>query len=327
MLYQSSKGLVEIDTMPFPYANNALQKLLRSEPSRTAEIDALQAHCDKLSAEKLATDSADGENPRVAIGDNGPPADEPTPVIDGRAAIKLHVSDLLSEAVNWADGVDLIDQGQADAVGRLHRKLQEAAALVDDNAAKEKKPHSDAVNEIGVWQNSYTAKGLKKTPDGTLTKAITATGNLSAGWLRKQDDDRRAREKAAADIAAKAAQDALAARVEAKDSTDLSVINRADDALAMAEALIRDAKGVAKERVQSGGGDGYRAMSLRSIWRAQIKDEENSWASAYNHFKRDPEFMGEFRALIQKWADRAVRTEQTRLLGVPGYDFIEDKVV
>lgn len=322
MLYQSSKGTVEIDTMPLPYAQNALNKLLRSGPGRAAEIEAIEAH-----VAKLAASEGGNANPRAVLGDNNPPPDEPAPTLKGRAQIDIHVADLLTEARNWADGVAIVDQTQADAVGRLHRLLQQAAALVDDAATEEKRPLNEAINKIAEWQNAYTARGLKKTPDGTLTKALIATGNLSAAWLRKQDDERRAREAVAAAAALAAVQTAIAARTEAKESADLAVIDRADDALAVAEALIRDAKGVANERVQSGGGDGLRAMSLRSAWRAEISSEEGAWAKAYSHFKQQPEFMTEFRALIQRWADRAVRTEATRLLGVPGFNFIEDKVV
>ncbi|MDF2382445.1 hypothetical protein JMG10_13265 [Nostoc ellipsosporum NOK] len=322
MLYQSSKGAVEIDTMPLPYAANALAKLQRTEPTRTAEIDALQAHVDKLAAEA----SNDDENPRAVIGGNNPPADEPAPQLTGRAAIEAHVGDLLSEAKNWADGEPISNHDQADAVGRLRGQLLQAVALVDDAAAKEKKPHNDAIGEIGVWQNGFTAKGLKKTPDGSLTKAVIAIGNLGAAWLRKLDEDKRAREKEAADKALAAAQEAAAAREEAKDTTDLAVIDAAEDKLAAAMDLIGAAKTVSKEKVQAGG-DGFRAMSLRTVHKATIEDAPDAWARAYGHFKQDPEFMAEFKALIQRYADRACRNEATRVRGVPGFNFIAEKVV
>ena len=49
MQYQSSKGPVDIETMPLSYAKNALNKLRRGEPERTAEIEALDAHVTTLS--------------------------------------------------------------------------------------------------------------------------------------------------------------------------------------------------------------------------------------------------------------------------------------
>lgn len=320
MLYKSSKGDREIDTMPLSYAKNALNKLTRDDPSRTAEIEALENHVARLEAE------GDDANPRAVIGGNNPPEETPPPKLEGRKAIDAHVSDLLTEAGNWGDGVAVIDQGQADAVGRLHRMLQEAASLVDDAATKEKKPLNDAIAEIADWQNGYTAKGLKTKPDGKLTKALSATGNLSAAWLRKMDKDREEREKIAADLALQAAQEAAALHEEAKVSTDIGVIDRAEDALAEARKMIGVAASIGKERVHSGGGDGFRAMSLRSAWSAHIDPEAGGWGAAYGHYKTDPDFMAEFHALIQRWADRDCRTEATRLRGVPGFKFIDEKV-
>lgn len=322
MLYKSSKGDVEISTMARPYALNALNKLVRDQPERKAEIDALRAHVDSL-----PEDAPKAREP--VIGDNGGPAiEEPkTPKVTGRVAIETHVADLLTEAANWADGVAIENDGQAGKVATLHRSLQEAAALVDDNAATEKKPHNDAVNEIAAWQNGYTAKGLKKTPDGKLTKAIAATGRLSSAWLIKLDDERKAREASKAAEAVAAVQDAVSARQEAMETTDLAVMDRAEDAIANAEALLREAKGVAKERVHVAADDGHRAVTLRSIWHADLIDAPDSWGLAYGHYKQIPEFMVEFKALIRRWAERDARVEATRVRGVPGFKFREEKVV
>jgi hypothetical protein len=322
--YQSSKGPLAIAGMPLRYANNALNKLRRDEPERADEIKALAAHCAKLEAE---TETA--PEPRDAVmGDNGGPAlDEKAAAPTGRPAIEAHADDLLTEAANWADGVAIESDGQAEAVGKLYRELQAAASLVDDNAAKEKKPHNDAVNEIGAWQNGYTAKGLKKTPDGKLTKAIAALGRLQAAWLQKLDDERRAREKAAADAALAAAQEAMALRAEAKETTDLAVMDRAEDALAGAKALLRQAEVVSKEKPRVAAGEGQRAVTLRTIYHARLIDAPGSWGAAYGHYKQIPEFMAEFHALIQRWADRDARNEVARLRGVPGFAFVEEKVV
>ena len=193
--------------------------------------------------------------------------------------------------------------------------------MVDDRAAVEKKPHQDAVAKIGDWQNGYTAKGLKKTPDGKLTKAILATSNLTTGWLRKQDAERKALADKLALEAAKAAQDAIAQRQEAKASTDIEVMDKAEDALAAAKALIAQADGAAKEKVKAVAGDGYRAITLRSIWDAEV----TNYAQAYAHYKTNPEFMDEFFALIRKYADRDAKHEATRRT-IPGVLWHERKV-
>lgn len=321
MMYKSSKGPVEISTMPLRYASNALGKLRREEPGRAEEIEALAQHVSALEAQSE-------ENPRAVIGDNNPPEGiaGPAAKLESRAAIDAHVADILAEASNWGDGAAVVDQKQADAVGRLHRILQEAATLVDDTAAKEKKPLNDAITEIATWQNGYTAKGLKTKPDGKLTKALTATGKLSSAWLCNLDEERQERERIAAGVARAAAQEAIALHEEAKETTNLAVMDRAEDALTDARLLLRAAEGVSKERVQMGGGDGFRAICLRSVWSARISDEPGSWGLAYAHYKNDPAFMAEFHALIQRWADRDARIEATRVRGVPGFKFLEDKV-
>lgn len=60
--YNSSKGPVEIATMPLRYATNALMKLQRDreDESRDAEIAALQAHVTKLSEEYLEQQATGG---------------------------------------------------------------------------------------------------------------------------------------------------------------------------------------------------------------------------------------------------------------------------
>lgn len=325
--YNSSSGAKEIATMPLSYAKNARNKLQRTEPERTAEIEALSAHVEKLEAEAAEKAlSGDTVGKDATIGDNGGPALDEEPKVSGREAIETHVADLLSEAANWADGFVIERQEQADAIGRLMRQFQQAAKLVDENAVEEKRPHNDAIAEIGAWQNGYTAKGLKKTPDGKLTKAILACGNMSTAWLRKQDEERRRREQEAAQAAAKAAQEALAAREEAKTTTDLATMDKADDLLADAEALLRQAKGVSKEKVNASGGEGLRAVGLRSNWIATPTGEDGCWNKALAHYSQKPEFREDLKALIQKWADRDARTEATRVRGVPGFTFIDEKV-
>jgi hypothetical protein len=116
------------------------------------------------------------EHAPASIGDNGgPPLEEPAK-LSGRNAVEVHVGDLLTEASNWADGVPLESQEQADQVAKLVRMLEQAGRQVDATADEEKRPHNDALTEIGAWQNGYTAEKLKKTPDGKITVALGCAG-------------------------------------------------------------------------------------------------------------------------------------------------------
>lgn len=322
-IYNGSKGPIEIAKMNGKHAATAAAKLRREAPERVAEIEALEAHAARMAAEHEAAT----ENPRAVIGGNMPPEDieAETVAISGRAAVEAHADDLLTEAANWADGVPLETQAQADQVAKLVRMIEEARKLVDDHAAEEKKPHNDALTEIGSWQNGYTAKGLKKTPDGKITRTLAALGRLSTGWLLKLDEERKAKEAAAARAASEAAAAALAAKQEAETTTDLAVVEDAQDLMADAMAKIRQAQNIGKARVQVGGGEGFRAQSLRSFWSAVPTGEPGAWMDALRHYLPNEQFAAELRDLIQRYATRDAQSEAGRARPVPGFRFHEDR--
>jgi hypothetical protein len=314
MLYQSSKGPVEISTMPLSYAKNALNKLRRSEPERAAEIEALDTYVSELEATATAKSLA-GPAP---IGDNGgPPLVEPVTTTDpkGWDAIKTHLDDLLLEAGNWADGVEIVNQQQADTVARLKQDLQDGASLAETARVGEKKPLDEKIAEIQDRYNEYIAP-LKNKKPGIVSKSTAALNNLLTAWLNKLDAEKRDRERVAAAAAQAAAAEAIAARTEAKETTDIQVMDRADDMLAQAEALLRQAKGVSNEKVQAQGS--VRAIGLRSYWSAEITDTR----AAMLHYIGT--HRAEFDALVQRLADADARNEATRRT-IPGVHFKEDR--
>ena len=321
--YQSSKGAIAIDGMPLRYASNALAKLRRDEPERSGEIEALHAHVTKLEA--AAEDATAVAVAPPPIGDNGgPPIEESGPKLTTWDAVKTNLDDLLTEAGNWADGIDITNQDQADSVGRLRGLLQQAVNAADDARVAEKKPLDDQIAEIQDRYNAYIAP-MKNRQPGKASKAIAALGNLLTVWLNKQEADRREREASAAAAAAEAAAKALAERAEAKETTDLSVMERADETLAAAEELLRQAKGVAREKVRAGGGDGLRAQALRTSYVAEPSGEKDAWTAALRHYmNHEPE---EIKALIQRLASADARDPGKRARGIPGFIIREVKEV
>jgi hypothetical protein len=309
MMYQSSKGAVDIATMPFPYASNALKKLQREAPERKEEIDAIAKHIAALEANE-------DENPRVAIGDNNPP--EETPAVPTAAtwnAVKIHMDDLL-DLVRGVTGVGIEDQTQADHVGKLLRDLQEAAKLADQTRATEKAPLDEAVKVIQDRYNEYIAPMKNKTP-GLVSKAEQALKNQIGAWLKKQDDARIEREKIARDSADKADQAARAAHDAAKTSDDLEEIDAAEDLLAAAEQANRDLRQIEKSKTQVKGD--YRAIGLRSVWRAERIEGEGIKALVH-YAKAQPMRV---IAFIEQMAAEDVKAG---VRSIPGFNIIEDKV-
>jgi len=314
-IYQSSRGPTEIAKMNGKHAATAAAKLRREAPERVAEIEALEAHATRMAAEHAP----------AAIGDNGgPPLEEPAK-LSGREAVEIHVGDLLTEASNWADGVPLESQEQADQVAKLVRMLEQAGKQVDATADEEKRPLNEALTEIGNWRNGWLAKGLKRTPDGKITTALAALGRLSTGWLVKLDNERKAREAEAAKEAAAAAAAALAARQEAETTTDLAVVEDAQDKMTEAMALIKQAQSIGKAKVRTGGGDGFRAQTLRSTWSAVPTGEDGAWTAALKALLPDEAFAADLRDLIQRHANRLAQTEAGRGRGLPGFTFHEER--
>lgn len=321
--YNSSKGAKEIATMPLPYAKNALAKLHRDEPERTAEIEALTAHVERLEAEAAESDTGtpvrDGPAP---MGDNNPPADEAAPNPKAWEAIKITLDDLLSEAAGWADGAAIETEGQAKDIGKLRGMLQQAMDDAEKARVAEKKPLDEQIAEIQNRYNEYIAPMKNKVP-GRASKAIAALGNTLSVWMRKKDEELRSREREAAAAAAKAAQEAIDARKEAQASTDLAEMDKAEVKLADAEALFRQAKAAAKEKAFVGGEDGLRKQSLRATYIAEPSPEEGAMKAALIHYWA--ERREDMIAVIQGYASADARDPGKRARGIPGFVIREEK--
>lgn len=317
MIYKSSKGDKEIATMPLSYAKNALNKLVRTEPERTAEIEALQAHVDRLTAE--ATEAAlNPPAPRPAvIGDNNPPPDEQVSVDPQWEAVKLHLDDLLSEARNWADGAQITTQGQADMVGTLRQQLQDGMKLADEARIAEKKPFDEKIDEIQTRYNAYIAPLKNKVP-GSASKAVSALGNALTVWLNKLEAEKRERERIAKEKADAIAAAAIEAHKEAAASSDLDAIDEAAELMAASEQAAKTLRSVEREKVQAAGEN--RAIGMRSYWKA-IPVEGQGGKALVHYAQRHTERV---KAFLQQMADEDVRAG---IRNIPGFIVEEERRV
>lgn len=309
-MYLSSKGPVAIATMPFSYATNALNKLRRESPERIEEIAAIEKHI-------AALDADPDKNPRAVAGNNNPPEETPAaPVAMSWKAVKLHLDDLL-DLVRGVTGIEIKDQANADQVGKLLRDLQDGAKLADTARVAEKAPLDEAAKEIQDRYNEYIAPLKNKTP-GLVSKAELALKNQIGAWLKKQDDERVARENAARAAADVAAAEARAAHQAAAVSDDLDQIDAAEELLAASEQANRDLRQAEKAKTQVKT-EGYRAIGLRSIFRAQRIEGEGG--KALSHYaKTQPTRV---IAFIEQLAAEDVKAG---IRSIPGFNIIEEKV-
>jgi hypothetical protein len=225
-----------------------------------------------------------------------------------------HLEDLIAEARNFADGEPVSNQGQADAVSALIENLRIAAKDADAERVRENKPHDDAKAAVQAKYAPLIADPKNKNP-GKVWKAIDALKACLQPYLAKLDAEKREAERVAREAADKAAKDAADA-MRAAAADDLQAREQAEALIADAEAAQKAAKAAAGDKAHATGGS--RAMGLRSVWKAELKDAQ---IAAGFFWKRDPSV---FNAFLQKLADEDVRAGKR---SIPGFDVTEARVL
>ena len=228
--------------------------------------------------------------------------------------IAEHLEGLIDEARNFADGEPVANQGQADAVSALIENLRIAAKDADTERVRENKPHDDAKAAVQARYNVWIAPSTNKVP-GKAFKAIDALKACLQPYLAKLDAEKREAERVAREAADKAAKDAAEA-MRAAAADDLQAREEAEALIADAEAAQKVAKAAAGDKAHATGGS--RAMGLRSVWKAELKDAQ---IAAGFFWKRDPSV---FNAFLQKLADEDVRSGKR---SIPGFNVTETRVL
>jgi hypothetical protein len=238
---------------------------------------------------------------------------EPIPNARPYDLICEHIDDLYAEAKNFADGEPITTPGQAEAVQTLMRQIQQAEKAADAERVKENEPFDAGKAEV---QARYAPLiGNTKAVKGKTVQAVEALKACLAPWLKRLDDEQKAKAEAARAEAQRLAEIAAVARQAAAPS-DLESREAAEDMLAharMAEKAARDAENA---RPQASGMG--RAATLRTSYKAVLVDAQVA-AGAY--WKRDP---SAFNAFLQKLADADVASGRR---DIPGFDVVEVQTV
>ena len=179
----------------------------------------------------------------VGLGHNQPPEQTPPTPYE---AVKVHIDDLLVECRNYADGVAVETQGQADEVSRLIEDLRLAIAAADEARIAEKTPLDKKVAEIQERYNALIADN--KTLTGSAVRASKALKATLEVYLQAEEAKRAAAAEEARQIAAKAEADALAA-LRAAEPTDLGAREDAEALIVVARQADTAARQVEAARL------------------------------------------------------------------------------
>jgi hypothetical protein len=238
---------------------------------------------------------------------------EPIPNARPYDLICEHIDDLYAEAKNFADGEPITTPGQAEAVQTLMRQIQQAEKAADAERVKENEPFDAGKAEV---QARYAPLiGNTKAVKGKTVQAVEALKACLAPWLKRLDDEQKAKAEAARLVAEKAIQDAAEAMRQAQ-SANLSEREDAEQKIQEAQVAQKAAKDAENARPQASGMG--RAATLRTSYKAVLVDAQVA-AGAY--WKRDP---SAFNAFLQKLADADVASGRR---DIPGFDVVEVQTV
>jgi hypothetical protein len=223
------------------------------------------------------------------------------------------IDELYAEARHFADGEPITTSGQAEAVQSLMRQIQQAEKAADAERVKENEPFDAGKAEV---QARYAPLiGNTKAIKGKTVQAVEALKACLAPWLKRLDDEQKAKAEAARLVAEKAIQDAAEAMRQAQ-SANLSEREDAEQKIQEAQAAQKAARDAENARPQASGMG--RAATLRTSYKAVLVDAQVA-AGAY--WKRDP---SAFNAFLQKLADADVASGRR---DIPGFDVVEVQTV
>ena len=248
------------------------------------------------------------ENPRAVIGNNAPP--EPMTAFE---AVKINITDLYEEAVQWLDGTPVETQAQAGAINTLKDRIKKAKAAAEEQYEIEVRPHQDTVKEIQARYNELIGKN--KSVTGLTVKAEEACNNALRPYLIELDRKQQEAARIAREEADRKQREAMEA-MRARDAANLAEREEAERLVREAKAAEAAASAAEKARAHARG-DG-RATGLRTVYRAVMMNRKES--AAWVWLDHNEELM----TFIQDIADKAVRSGRR---SIPGFDVIEERVL
>lgn len=220
----------------------------------------------------------------------------------------LSRKDQLRKAANGflADNDEINDEETSAKVTDFVEQLRACERDIEAARKEYKAPHKKAGDAVHIRFN-----GLK--PE--LAKCLDIFKRLQGKWLAKLQAKKAAETKRKEEEALEKLQEAEDAQKTADQPNGDIIGNqvRAEDAQKTADLAVADADMAASHTVKAGGNFAAKAMSLRTIWHADITDMDK----AVDHYRDHPKVHD----LILQLADADARSPEKRKTVIPGVEF------
>jgi hypothetical protein len=228
------------------------------------------------------------DNQKEFTGKNISPAEE----------IFLKIDELYEEAKNWADGAEIENEEQHDAVEKIHKALHEAGKKAEELRVAEKQPLDEEIQKIQDKFNPYLQD--TKAKKGKVVRGKAELKEVLAKWRQKVEAEKRA-------AAEKAAREAEEKRLAAEAAMQTSKGNL--EAREEAEALLAEAK-TAEKSASKTARQANEGLGLRTTYEPVLKDIN---AAVRHYWKMNPDA---FRDLVCDLAAKDVRAGKR---DIPGF--------
>lgn len=239
------------------------------------------------------------------MGDNKGPAFNPEVIKD----LTEKAREIADAAGEWADLKELTSKDQSEKLNDFIEGARKEHQAVEERRVDEKKPFLDAGRAIDEAFNKV--KGIIKAAEEKAEP-------LLAAWMRKEEEEERARKAEEAQKAREAEEQAERQRKAAEARNDVVGEEEAKEAAKKAQKAQKAAQKPTKASVSSATGGG-RKRSLRTRRYAEITNV----SAALLHYRTNPEIAD----TILRLANAEIRASKGKAVEIPGIEVKEERVL
>jgi hypothetical protein len=234
-------------------------------------------------------------------GHNMPP--EPIAAPTPFDLLAKEITDTHGECRLWLDGQEVANEGQAEGLATLLRKVQEAEKKADALRKSEVKPLDDA--KAAIQARYHPLIGDTKAGKGMTVLAEQGLKAALSAWLAKKDAEQRALAEAARIESDRLAEEARQA-VRNADRTNLAAREAAEAQLQVSRGAEAAAAKLGKTKAQAKGFAG-RAVGVRTVWEGTITDEREFLTFVWTNSQHRAELTEFFQGLVSRLVHAGAR--------------------